>query len=290
MNKKVMCLLILFLSPFTQSKQVVWDLSFDDVFNTPQLSLTIANQNIIFTLDTGAKSALYLPMTVINKIPNIVEQPNKIKSIDLAGNITEARSFIINELKLNQLLFNNITVVEYKNWGLSFASDNSDTNEYDDINPNVIGLDLFNNYVLTINYPDNHVIVSDEQPMIKDDEWVAIPFNINDEGIVINMSDGSKNHPMILDTAASTSMIKAQSLTSGTHKIRDNDSDFELVNLELTAMANTKTDAIIFDSFPAEFKSDGLLGGDFLSNNLVKIDFKNKKLWIKHIDDSEMDY
>lgn len=290
MNKKVMFLLILFVSPFTQSKQVVLDLTFDDVYNIPQLNLTIANQDITFTLDTGAKSALHLPMTVINKISNIVEQPDKIKSIDLAGNITEARSFIMNELKLGQLLLKNITVVEYKNWGMSITSDNLHTNEYDDINPNVIGLNLFNNYVLTINYPDNHVIVSDEQPIINDDEWVAIPFNINEEGIVIDMSDGIKNHPMILDTAASASIIKAQSLTDNALKIKDNGSDFESLNLKLLAMGNTKTGAIIFDSFPAEFKSDGLLGGDFLSNNIVKIDFKNKKLWIKHIDDIDLYY
>jgi len=40
---------------------------------------------------------------------------------------------------------------------------------------------------------------------------------------------------------------------------------------------------IIIDSFPNEFQSDGLLGADFLSKNRVKIDFKNKQMWIQPV-------
>jgi len=79
---------------------------------------------------------------------------------------------------------------------------------------------------------------------------------------------------------ASVSLIKEQSLSPQTVKI-DDDNNYPLVALDINNVLSDKIEAIIFDSFPAEFQSDGLLGFDFLSKNLVKIDFKNKKLWIK---------
>lgn len=41
---------------------------------------------------------------------------------------------------------------------------------------------------------------------------------------------------------------------------------------------------VTFDKYfnlPDEFTADGLLGMDFLNNNVVKIDLKNKQLWLK---------
>ncbi|OCG39393.1 hypothetical protein A9G28_01160 [Gilliamella sp. Fer1-1] len=67
------------------------------------------------TLDTGTKEALHLPIELIDKIPNKSENSQKIRSIDLSGNMTESRTFIINELELNSFIFKRVEVVEYKN-------------------------------------------------------------------------------------------------------------------------------------------------------------------------------
>ncbi|NUF50094.1 hypothetical protein [Gilliamella sp. ESL0250] len=145
----------------------------------------------------------------------------------------------------------------------------------------VIGLGLFDGYVLTINYPESKIIVSDKTDISADldKKWIPIPFHLNDEGLVIEMSDGIKGYKMILDSGATMSVIKEQSLSPKTIKINDDESDYKFVN----NVANDNIKAVILDSLPAEFQSDGLIGFDFLSKNIVKIDFKNKKLWIQAV-------
>lgn len=165
-----------------------------------------------------------------------------------------------------------------------FSSDSSsDNKDHKNINIPVIGLGLFDDYMLTINYPERKIIITDENdiPANLDEKWVSMPFHLNEEGLVIEMTDDIKNYKMILDSGASISIIKEQSLSPQTVKINEDDSDYQLVSLQVNNILTDKIEAIILDSFPAEFQSDGLLGFDFLSKNLVKIDFKNKKLWIQ---------
>ncbi|MCO6546088.1 MAG: hypothetical protein J6564_09830, partial [Gilliamella sp.] len=104
-----------------------------------------------------------------------------------------------------------------------------------------------------------------------------------DEGLAIEMSDGIKDYKMILDSGASMSVIKEQSLSFKTIKINDDESDYKFVSLKVNNVANDNIKAVILDSLPAEFQSDGLIGFDFLSKNIVKIDFKNKRLWIQTV-------
>lgn len=176
-------------------------------------------------------------------------------------------------------------VVEYNSWGLRFSSDKSNNKENENIENPVIGLGLFDGYVLTINYPESKIIVSDETDISADldKKWIPIPFHLNDEGLAIEMSDGIKDYKMILDSGASMSVIKEQSLSFKTIKINDDESDYKFVSLKVNNVANDNIKAVILDSLPAEFQSDGLIGFDFLSKNIVKIDFKNKRLWIQTV-------
>ena len=75
-------------------------------------------EKIPLILDTGSKGALHLPIALINKIPNKTENSEKVRWIDLSGNIKEVRSFIVDRLELDSFIFNNIQVLEYKSWGL----------------------------------------------------------------------------------------------------------------------------------------------------------------------------
>jgi predicted aspartyl protease len=146
-------------------------------------------------------------------------------------------------------------------------------------------LGLFDGYVLTINYPESKIIISDETDIAADldKKWIPIPFHINGEGLVIDMSDGIKSYKMVLDTGATMSVIKKQSLSAKTIKKNDDESDYKFVSLKVNNVVNDNIDAVILDSLPTEFQSDGLIGFDFLSKNIVKIDFKNKQLWIQTV-------
>jgi len=280
MNKTILSFIILLISNFAYCNEEVWDLTFDDKYNLPFVTINIEGKKVLLTLDTGSKKALHLPIDIIDKITNKSENSQKIRSIDLAGNVTESKSFIINELKLNSFVFKQVEVLEYKNWGLSFSSDDSNN---ENMKSPVIGLGLFDGYMLTINYPDRKIIISDETNVAADLDrtWIPVPFNLDNEGLAIYMSDGIKNYKMILDSGATMSIIKEQSLSREAIKIDDDESDYKFISLKVNNVANNNIEAVILDSFPAEFQSDGLVGCDFLSQNIVKIDFKNKQLWIQ---------
>ena len=275
---------MLFISHFAQSAEVTWDLNFDDKYNLPLIMMDFQGEQIAMTLDTGSKIALHLPMDLINKIPNKTENSEKIRSIDLSGGVTELKSFIVNKLELNSFTFNKVQVVEYKDWGLVISSDPTiDDSEDTDEDKPVIGLGLFDGYVLTINYPESNLTISDDTSTDLNPNWVAIPFDLNDEGLVVTLSDGIKNYKMVLDTGATVSLIKEQSLSPESIKISDPEDNFKSISLDVNNVANDSVLPIIIDSFPNEFQSDGLLGADFLSKNRVKIDFKNKQMWIQPV-------
>ena len=286
MNKKILLLIMLFISHFAQSAEVTWDLTFDNKYNLPLIMMDFQGEKITMTLDTGSKIALHLPMDLINKIANKTENSEKIRTIDLSGGVTELKSFFVNKLELNSFIFNNVQVVEYKDWGLFISSDPMDNDNSEDSSAfkAVIGLNLFDNYVLTINYPESNLTISDDTSTDLNPNWVAIPFDLNDEGLVVTLSDGIKNYKMVLDTGATVSLIKQQSLSPESIKISDPEDNFKSISLDVNNVANDSVLPIIIDSFPNEFQSDGLLGADFLSKNRVKIDFKNKQMWIQPVE------
>ena len=283
MNKKILFLIMLFMSRFAQSQEVTWDLTFDDKYNLPLIMINYQGEKIQMILDTGSNIALHLPMDLINKIPNKMENSEKIRSVDLLGNITEIKLFVIDRLSLNSFVFNNVKVAEYKKWGLIISSDQTNKSENTNEDKYVIGLGLFDDYVLTINYPESNITISNDISTYLNPNWIAIPFDLNDEGLVVKLSDGVKNYRMVLDTGATVSIIKEESLSPFTSKLTVPENNFRYISLEMKGIASDKVKAIIIDSLPDEFQSDGLLGTDFFSKNRVKIDFRNKKMWIQPV-------
>ena len=283
MNKKILFLIMLFMSRFAQSLEVTWDLTFDNKYNLPLIMINYQGEKIQMILDTGSNIALHLPMDLINKIPNKMENSEKIRSVDLLGNITEIKSFVIDRLSLNSFVFKNVKVAEYKKWGLIISSENTNKSENTNEDKYVIGLGLFDGYVLTINYPESNITISNDISTYLNPNWIAIPFDLNDEGLVVKLSDGVKNYRMVLDTGATVSIIKEESLSPFTSKLTVPENNFRYISLEMKGIASDKVKAIIIDSLPDEFQSDGLLGTDFFSKNRVKIDFRNKKMWIQPV-------
>ena len=283
MNKKILFLIMLFMSRFAQSQEVTWDLTFDDKYNLPLIMINYQGEKIQMILDTGSNIALHLPMDLINKIPNKMENSEKIRSVDLLGNITEIKSFVIDRLSLNSFVFKNVKVAEYKKWGLIISSDQTNKSENTNEDKYVIGLGLFDGYVLTINYPESNITISNDISTYLNPNWIAIPFDLNDEGLIVKLSDGVKNYRMVLDTGATVSIIKEESLSPFTSKLTVPENNFRYISLEMKGIASDKVKAIIIDSLPDEFQSDGLLGTDFFSKNRVKIDFRNKKMWIQPV-------
>lgn len=97
MDIKILSIIILLISNFARGNEIVWGLTFDDEYNLPSIMVNIEGEEIALTFDTGPQKALYLPMNLIDKIQkqNQTASIKMIKSIDLLGNVTESKSFVI---------------------------------------------------------------------------------------------------------------------------------------------------------------------------------------------------
>lgn len=226
---------------------------------------------------------------MIKQIPTLRLTDDKQKSIDLAGQVSETRTFSIDRLDIAGLRFSNINGTEYKPWGLDYASPAEIQPETDTRQPDypVIGLSFFHDHIITLDFSASTLIIDDGQqtePASAENDWIALPFVYNQhEGIVISVSDGEKDYKFILDSAASTTVIRSRALANSTAVKRNQEDKYSYIEVTPTGLQRLAKpiEAIVFDSLPDAFQADGLLGVNFLQQYLIKIDQKNKRLWLK---------
>lgn len=278
--KKIIASLLLCSSYLVNASELTLDVTFDQDFHLPYITFNIADEQPLLTLDTGSKNGLHLPIELIDKITNKTELPVKQKSIDFAGNISESRQFIIENLPIGPLVFKHIDTLEYHHWGFYLDADDKKSAELE-IHPYVIGLSFFNDHVLTLDFAESKITIAEEDHTTNDSatQWQSLPFQLAPEGIVVEMADSDKNYRLILDTGASISMLKVQSLTP--QSVLSSEDGYQFVSINVNGITDNKVNALVLDTIPDEFTADGLLGMDFLNNNVVKIDLKNKQLWLK---------
>lgn len=276
------------------AKEVVLPVTFTKDTHIAKVVLNINGKPSQFQLDTGSQTALHLPLNTLQQLPDTIKNQNTNKSLDLSGKINETQKFLIKHLDINGLNFENINAEELQPWGWSYSSTAEQAPAPDDNLP-VIGLPLFQNHILTLDFAHKKIIIDDGQDSTQiNQQWIAFPYNIHPkEGIIINLTDQKKTYSLVLDTGASMSFIKGKSLPAA---IKPPAAKSEEATLRLNKKGNPQTvkiiltnpsirkipiRAAIMDGMPEQFESDGLLGVDFLKKYSVKIDQKNQQLWIK---------
>lgn len=194
----------------------------------------------------------------------------------------------------------NIKTVELKPWGFNYSSDLSEAiAPVSEDNLPVLGLPLFKNYVITLDFAHKNIRVDDRnEPVQNDNKWINFPYRYHPkEGLVIGITDKSKYFNMVLDTGATMSIVAGRSLSekfnnslnTSTGKVNEPNLRLEKngepqtirIYLDNPLIGKLPIRAAIMDGMPKEFESDGLLGMDFLKRYMVKIDQKNQKLWIR---------
>lgn len=287
MKKITILIFILFLSDFTYAKESTWKIMLDES-GLPFIKLKIGNTEQIALLDTGSPDPLTVPMKMIEKLGPKKEKKEKVKSTDITGNVEYSRQFFIEKLSINDILFKNLNIVEFKPWGLFFdqSSGEKNKNQFTQQENLIIGIGLFHDKNITLDIREGKLIISDEPPSNLDAGWLQFPFITTDRGhIVILMNDGYKDHKMVLDTGANFSAINAKSLAADT-KIEKNEGDYlSYTQLSASQIPNTTVYSYILNDYPDDAPMDGMLGTPFMYDHLVRIDFKNKKIWVKKLPD-----
>ncbi len=253
--------------------------------NLPFVNLQVESQKAKFLLDTGARNqVLVLDKDILSKLTTIKAFRAKEKSTDITGKEYIAKRYILPKFNIGKISFLQQRIVEDTDWGLS-------TKNISVPKDGVIGLELFLNKGIIIDYPQNKLTIIDRKMPIEYDteNWLELKFKVDREGVSIytSIDDGGVKR-FILDTGATISIIKPKSI--GNNKVKDNCNIYlskngkcRYIKPENPKLNNSNIGELflyLYD-FPPEFEADGILGYDFLSNKIIYIDFDKRVTKIK---------
>ncbi|MEQ1974708.1 hypothetical protein [Xenorhabdus sp. SGI240] len=264
------------------------DFQFDE-FSIPIANLEIdgKKQNLMF--DTGSSRGFHLTKEFMSEIPGLEIDPEKARSTDVTGKVYFNDQFNIPKLSINGMIFKDITGVSLKPWGVTLLG-----KEKKLPTSMVIGLGLFEDKVILIDYKKQRLSVSDHLQALSvniSDGWNELPLRLTQEGIAVKVSQNAKSYNMILDTGASASVFWRTRLQSPPVILPCGALREDLANEECTvsafqldeAGANAiKLNSLLVDGEFNQLNADGLIGNNFFNQYAVLIDFPGKRLFIKN--------
>lgn len=278
--KKFFCLWALFLSTSATfaSTTAVIPVTFNN--GLPVVDLKLNEKTVPFVLDLGSNISLHLTPEVARGITGLEYTGKKIKSVDLSGTINESDEFVVSKLVVNSLPFSHLKGVIFSPWGLSLGKQKGLDSDI-----SVLGLNFFEGKKILLNFSGKTVLISDEDGEISKPmtDWTPVPYEKVDEGLIFKISNGKNVYRMVLDSAATISMVKVSVAEKGSQIDK---CDFDLgpqrvcrsINLPLPGATILKP---ILIELPDEFHADGILGTDFFKKILVLIDLQNHLIYMK---------
>ena len=255
--------------------------------NLPFITLQVEDQKAKVLLDTGARNqVIVLDKNILAKLNTIIAFPVKEKSMDITGKEYIAQKYILPKFNIGAINFLQLRVVEDTNWGLSTGGENRFKKD------GVIGLELFTDKAIIIDYPNNKLsIINGKMPTEYDtDNWHELVYKIDRDGVSIYTAiDNGQTKRFILDSGSTISLIKPNAIGSN---IVNNcnislspDKECTSINPKNISINKLNIGELFFYiyNFPPEFEPDGILGYDFLVNKIIYIDFDKRVIKVKPI-------
>lgn len=257
-----------------------WHLRYDDR-GLPLVDLRIENRLHTLMLDTGAGESLYLyrnNISVLEKNKKLrMTRQEPLRLIDISGHKTYVNAWKVENLTISKTLFKEIKIIDFKPWGLSIGGEQPVTE--------VVGLGIIFNRIILMDFSNDRIDLLDGLP-IDINNWSSYAVDINSSGIKIPVTSGNKKIKLILDTAASHSILFSDSLSEkktyqGCSVIDPNASDSDCRVAMVILPDNTVVNGIVTDGIPSgQLDFDGLLGMNFLRGHKVIVDYPGKKIYI----------
>lgn len=192
--------------------------------------------------------------------------------------------------KLGNVSVSSPSVILYEHYGDTTTTDSN-------IKIGTIGVDMFQDKVLTIDFPNQQFCVSDE---IQDNSTNFIPIELSSNGfIILPLKIGNKRFKCLYDSGSSLfSIITYPGHVANFSGQPDNDS-FTInswgkqvmvysrgLNAETIIMGHSIPNEKVYtlntvEDFLKESKADAILGNALFWNNTIIIDFKHKRFGIR---------
>ncbi|MFZ1873991.1 MAG: hypothetical protein WAU54_14640, partial [Chania sp.] len=182
-----------------------------DDTSLPLTDVDLDGKRYTFSIDTGSPTALHLSKEVMAKLSGLIIEPEKERTTDLTGKIYVNDKFHIPQISINGMLFKDVKGVSLTPWGMVLIPNGHIPTSM------VIGLDLFKGKAVLIDYKGQNLSVADDVQALNvnvSDGWLALPLQLTQEGIVVNVSQRLQRYNMVLDTGASVSVFWKDRLKS----------------------------------------------------------------------------
>ncbi|MHA7847471.1 pepsin/retropepsin-like aspartic protease family protein [Serratia sp. D1N4] len=258
-----------------------------DDTSLPVTQVDIDGKRQTFSIDTGSSIALHLSKDLMAQLSGLIIDPEKERTTDLTGKIFLNDRFHIPQLSINGMLFKDVKGVSLTPWGMVLIPNGHIPTSM------VIGLDLFKGKAVLIDYKGQNLSVADDVQALNvnvSDGWLALPLQLTQEGIVVNVSQRLQRYNMVLDTGASVSVFWKDRLKSSFTRLSCQTVMLEMDNkgceatefkLDGLGTENIKLNAVLLDGAFEHMETDGLIGNNFFKNFVVLIDFPGQRLLIK---------
>ncbi|MEK6734051.1 MAG: hypothetical protein AABY27_02985 [Pseudomonadota bacterium] len=261
----------------------ILDIEFND--RLPFVTVFIEGRPVKLLLDTGARNAfLILNKDIIATLNTLVEFPIKFKSQDITGKTYIAKKYILPKFNIDNINFIKVKLDEDTNWGLTTGPKKT--------KDGAIGLELFSNKAIILDYPNKKLAIIDGKipPEYDIENWSKINYEIDRYGLIISaVIDRGWAKTFVLDSGSNISIIKPTS--GGTNNIQY-DCDINLspglqcthINTQVFSINDINYKNLQFYLYHFyEPTSDGILGYNFLIDKIIYIDFIKKQIRIKNV-------
>ncbi|QLE86314.1 hypothetical protein FLM48_15275 [Shewanella sp. Scap07] len=262
-----------------------------DQYGLPTIELIINGKSNFALLDLGSTTGIHLPVSDIASISDVKYTGEIAKSSNISGEVFSNKQFIIPNLAIECMPFEDITGYELTPRATSIGDKPKDVEDKQQI---VIGQGFFADKTIVIDYSSEKLTIRNKTGNVAAESRNKFkPYVLSDEGITIELSSPNADYQMILDTGATSSIFSANKVNTSEPLT---DCDFNIgpdVKCKLfTSMLEVSgyhfvSNILIYPIDP-RFTQDGFLGSDFFNQFIVELDFLNKNIALTPVTSSAM--
>ncbi|TFZ53055.1 hypothetical protein E5C26_01625 [Serratia proteamaculans] len=261
-----------------------WRLRYDER-GLPLIDVQIESRLHTLMLDTGSGEGIHLYKFNLDQLLSdhnlkVAQQASR-RLIDVSGGENKVSAWRIERLLISNISFDDVEAVSFKPWGFSMGGE-PPVNE-------VLGLGIFHGRRVMIDFKNDRLQMLEHLPS-DISKWSAYPIEKTASGLRITASVGKIPLHLVIDTAASHSLLfherlPAGTLFSGCRTLEPETSNLDCRVTKLTVAddeGKLRTDLAIVTNgaTPQELDFDGLLGMRFMRGHQVIIDMPEQILYI----------
>lgn len=251
----------------------------------PVVNVKLGAVKVDFLLDTGGQIGITVPAPLVTPATEVIFTGGVEQRGDAAGNRFEVKQLRANSVVIGGEQLGPVDGLLHFKWGLSIASMEAPSVTQ----KGVIGLKALDKKNVLFDLRRNRLELFERRTKAGPDVagWTPVPFEYDRRGVVVALVVNNIPAKMALDTAATATMIKKDSILFNHSRppcpFSRKDSDFcGMLNLKGARLA----DLSLLDAQAAVVKMgsvpfDGLLGIDFFLNHEIYFDFDASTLYVR---------